>query len=192
MDLEGKAQQERARRIQELLNKSARLLYQRRPGEAVIALEEAYALDPENVDVAINLGGAYVMQGRFSKAVPVLEAASRREPDNSMVWTNLAAAYLGRLELSSHEMQDKAIAAFERALQANPGAPNVNYNLGLIYKERGDLERASAHFWRALEINPNDRDARLWLDWIQRVGQSGDSEQEPPAGEPDGPDERSR
>ena len=175
---EGKGQQERARRIYELLNKGARLLYQHRPGEAILVLEEAYALDPENVDVAINLGGAYVMQGRFSKAVPVLEAASRQAPNNSMVWTNLAAAYLGRLELSSQEMQDKAIAAFERALQVNPSAPNVNYNLGLIYKERGDLERAFAHFWRALEINPNDRDARFWLDWIQRVGQSG--AQKPP------------
>ncbi|MCS7221746.1 MAG: tetratricopeptide repeat protein [Anaerolineae bacterium] len=185
-----KKQQERARRIHELLNKGARLLYQRRPGEAVLALEEAYTLDPENVDVAINLGGAYVMQGRFSKAIPVLEAASQRAPNNSMVWTNLAAAYLGRLELSSREMQDRAIAAFERALQANPGAPNVHYNLGLIYKERGDLKRAFAHFQRALETDPNDRDARFWLDWIQRAGEPGDEQQDPPAEEPDEPEGR--
>ncbi|HEY64356.1 MAG TPA: tetratricopeptide repeat protein [Caldilineae bacterium] len=158
----------RAHRVRELLNRGAHLLSSRRPGEAAAVLEEAYALDPENVDVAINLGGAYVMQGKFSKAVPLLEAASEREPNNSMVWTNLAAAYLGRLELSSREMQDKAIAAFERALSVDPQAPNVNYNLGLIYKERGDLQRAAAHFWRALEVNPNDRDARWWLDRIQR------------------------
>lgn len=191
LERDEKGQQERARRIHELLNKGARLLYQRRPGEAALALEEAYALDPENVDVAINLGGAYVMQGRFSKAVPVLEAASRQAPDNSMVWTNLAAAYLGRLELSSREMQDKAIAAFERALQANPGAPNVHYNLGLIYKERGDLKRAFAHFRRALETDPNDRDARLWLDWIQRAGESSGERRGPPAEDPNEPDGRS-
>ncbi|MCD6290419.1 MAG: tetratricopeptide repeat protein [Anaerolineae bacterium] len=157
-----------ARRVRELLNQGARLLSARRPGEAVAVLEEAYMLAPDNVAVAINLGGAYVMQGRFSKAIPVLETASQQEPENAMVWVNLAAAYLGRLEFSTREMQDRAIAAFEQALLVNPRTPNVNYNLGLIYKERGDLERAAAHFWRALEVDPNDRDARLWLDRIQR------------------------
>ncbi|NOZ29099.1 MAG: tetratricopeptide repeat protein [Chloroflexi bacterium] len=184
------AERERALRVRELLNQGARLLSSRRPGEAAAVLEEAYLLAPEDVAVAINLGGAYVMQGKFSKAVPVLEAASEREPDNSMVWVNLAAAYLGRLELSSREMQDKAIAAFERALLVDPRTPNVNYNLGLIYKERGELERAAAHFWRALEINPGDRDARYWLDRIQRAQRPADVGDEGASGEPDAPAER--
>jgi len=179
------------RYVRELLNQGARLLSYHRPGEAAAALEQAYALQPDDVAVAINLGGAYVMQGRFSKAVPVLEAAAEREPDNPMVWTNLAAAYLGRLELSSPQMQDKAIAAFERALLADPQAPNVNYNLGLIYHARGDLKRASAHFWRALEVDPSDRDARLWLDRIQRAGQPDAQDEDASAGEPDGPNDRS-
>lgn len=155
-------------RVRELLNEGARLLSHRRPGEAAAVLEEALALDPTNVAVAINLGGAYVMQGKFSKAVPVLEEAAEREPGNEMVWVNLAAAYLGRLELSSREMQDRAIAAFERALAVNPQTPNVNYNLGLIYMERREYRRAAAHFYRALEVDPNDRDARMWLDRIER------------------------
>ncbi len=171
------------RRVRELVNRGAQLLRSRRPGEAIALLEEAYALDPEDVTVAINLGGAYILQERFAEAIPILEAASERDPDNAMVWTNLAAAYLGRLDRATPEMQERAIAAFERALQADPEAPHVNYNLGLIYRARGDLERACAHFWRALEVDPGDRDARHWLDRLQRIGGE--------AGEPSPPRDRS-
>lgn len=155
-------------RALEYLNAGARLLAQHKPGEAAALLEDALALDPHNVAVAINLGGAYILQRRYAKAIPLLETACQREPDNAMAWVNLAAAYLGRLELSDVHQQDRAIDAFERALLADPQTPHVNYNLGLIYKERGDVARALAHFWRALEINPDDRDARYWIELLGR------------------------
>lgn len=155
-------------RALEYLNAGARLLAQHKPGEAAALLEDALALDPHNVAVAINLGGAYILQRRYAKAIPLLEAACQQEPDNAMVWVNLAAAYLGRLELSDVHQQDRAIDAFERALLADPQTPHVNYNLGLIYKERGDVARALAHFWRALEIDPGDRDARYWIELLGR------------------------
>ncbi len=146
-----------------LLNEAAQLLHQHRPGEAATRLEEAQRLAPDNVLVAINLGGAYIMQGKYRRAVPILEEAARLEPDNPMVWTNLAAAYLGRLELSTPDVQDRAITAFTRALHIDPQTPHIDYNLGLIYQTRGDVARARIHFARALEVNPNDRDARSWL-----------------------------
>jgi tetratricopeptide (TPR) repeat protein len=151
-------------------------LASRRPGEAVIKLLEARELDPHNVAAAINLGGAYILQGRYSQAIPVLEEAVRLAPDNVMAWTNLAASYLGKLPLASRERQDQAIRAYEQALAIDPRAPNVHYNLGLIYLERGDKLQASAHFYKALETDPNDRDAQYWLDKIRR----GD-ESQPPA-----------
>jgi tetratricopeptide (TPR) repeat protein len=83
-----------------------------------------------------------------------------------MIWINLAAAYLGRLENSSKEDQRKAIAAFERALIIDPDAPSVNYNLGLIYKQQGETEKAAAHFWRALDVDPSDKDARIRLNQL--------------------------
>lgn len=144
------------------------MLAAKRPGEAVTKLLAARELDPRNVPVAINLGGAYILQGKFGRAVPILEAATLLEPDNVMVWTNLAAAYLGKLPLAGAEHQDRAIAAYERALALDPQVPHVHYNLGLIYKERKDFHRAAAHFFRALETDPLDRDARYYLDRLQR------------------------
>lgn len=149
--------------LRRVLNESASLLSQNRPGEAVQKLMPLYQELPTHPDVVINLGGAYILQRKWRKAVRVLEPAAKEHPGNAMVWTNLAAAYLGRLELAGPRQQERAIQAYQRALQADPTAPNVHYHLGLIYKDRNELTRASAFFQRALEVNPADRDARLWL-----------------------------
>ncbi len=158
----------RAERIGRLLAEAAQLLSQHRPGEAIAPLMKVRELDPENTVAAINLGGAYILQGKHKQAIPLLERAAQWEPHNAMVWMNLAAAYLGKLPFATREMQDKAIAAFNRALALDPRAPHVHYNLGLIYMERQDIEQAALHFYAALEADPNDRDAQTWLDRIRR------------------------
>jgi Flp pilus assembly protein TadD len=64
-----------------------------------------------------------------------------------------------------------AIGAFEKAVELDPAAPSVHYNLGLIFVVRGDTDLAAAAFMRAIQANPQDRDARLWL---QRRGANVD------------------
>jgi protein O-mannosyl-transferase len=159
---------DKTERVRRLVSEGAQLLASRRPGEAIAKLLEAWELDSRNVSTAINLGGAYIMQGKHDRAVSVLEAAAKLEPDNVMVWTNLAAAYLGKLPFATASRQDNAIRAYERALMLNPRTPHVHYNLGLIYVERNDYQRATAHFYRALETDPGDRDAQYYLDKLQR------------------------
>ena len=147
-----------------ILNESARLLRANRPGEAVAVLEPLRADLPKDPDIAINLGGALILQRKWSKAVQILKKAVDFSPENVLLWTNLAAAHLGRLETSGPKHQARAIAAYEKALGIDPSTPNVHYHLGLIYKQQGNLSRSSAMFQRALEINPDDRDARFWME----------------------------
>jgi tetratricopeptide (TPR) repeat protein len=146
------------------LNESARLLRANRPGEAIAVLEPLHEDLPNDPDIAINLGGALILQRKWTKAVKILRKAVDASPDNVLLWTNLAAAYLGRLETSGPKHQARAIRAYEKALWLDPSAANVHYHLGLIYKQQGNLSRASALFQRALEINPSDRDAQFWMD----------------------------
>ena len=150
--------------VSRLVTEGARLLANKRPAEALARLTQALDLDPDNVAANINLGGAYILQGKHDRAVPALEKAAELDPSNAMVWSNLAAAYLGKLPFATRERQDKAIRAYERALELDPSAPHVHYNMGLIYLERKDTLRAAAHFSGALQTDPNDRDARFWLD----------------------------
>jgi len=149
------------------LNRGAKLLQRGKVQEAIPLLERAHELEPASVPALITLGGAYIVAGRHKKAVPLLEAARDAEPDNAMVWINLGAAYLGNPVLATDEQQMRAINAFEKALELNPAAPSVHYNLGLIFVDRDEVDLAQAAFRRAIQANPMDRDARLWIQRLQ-------------------------
>jgi protein O-GlcNAc transferase len=152
--------QNRTLRGRRLSNRGAQLLREGEPEKAVPLLLRAYALIPDDVPTAINLGAALVLRKRYQQAIPLLERARDLEPENEMVWINLGAAYLGNRVLAQDEAQRRAIAAFERALEINPVAPNVHYNLGLIHRDRGEIEQAIERFYQAMQANPSDQHAR--------------------------------
>lgn len=150
--------------FQQTINESAQLLQQNRPSEAAARLEPLHLLAPTHPDIAINLGGAFILQRKWSRAVRVLTKAAEANPENVMLWINLGAAQLGNLQTAGPQQQARAIRAYEKALQLDPVAPNVYYHLGLIYQDQGNFDRAIAMFQRALEVRPSDTDARYWID----------------------------
>jgi tetratricopeptide (TPR) repeat protein len=152
--------------FQRALNESSYLLRMNKPDAALEKLLPLYDAAPANIDVAVNLGGAYILLRKWDKAAQVLRRAVELEPDNVMLWLNLGAAELGRLELAGPRQQERALRAYERALAIDPMTPNADYHIGLIYKERRDFVRAAAAFEAALRVDPNDKDARHWLEWL--------------------------
>ncbi len=136
-----------------------RLLQRGEAATAVPILERAVELDADNEDALLNLSGAYILTKKFRKAVGILERLRDENPENAMIWTNLGAAYLGNPVLAGDKQQRQAIAAFKEALRIDPAAPNVAYNIGLIYRDRRQDGRAISWFQRAIEINPEDSDA---------------------------------
>jgi Flp pilus assembly protein TadD len=153
--------------LPQLLRQGTMLLQQGKAQKATAVLEKARALDDRNPDVALNLAGAYILTKKFKQAAAILEPLSEQEPDNAMVWTNLGAAYLGNPILARDGEHERAIAAFMRAYEINPAAPHVAYNLGLIYRDRKEYETAVHWFKRAVQANPNDRDARSLIARLQ-------------------------
>lgn len=142
-----------------LYNEGTRLLHKGQKTAAIELLEKAHRLEPDHTDAAMNLGSAYILTGRFKMASSLLERVVHNDPENAMLWTNLGAAYLGNPVLARNEEQLRAIEAFQRALRLNPAAPNVAYNIGLIYLDRKEKDKAAHWFQEALKANPNDRDA---------------------------------
>jgi len=146
-----------------LFTRGTQLLHEKKADQAVELLERARLEKPDHLDVHINLGGAYILNGQFSKAAQVLEVAVAIDPDSAMAWTNLGAAYLGNPVLARDEEQLKAVDAFERVLSIDPQAPHVAYNIGLIYRDRKEWNRAVVWFKRAVRSDPSDEDARSLL-----------------------------
>lgn len=162
-----KTDQTQQERIHRLLNRGAQLLDNGRAQEAISYLQRAHQIDKENVPALINLAGAYIITGHQNEAIPLLEAACEREPNNPMIWINLGAACLGNPILATPQQQMRAITAFQRALELDPTAPSVHYNLGLIYVDRREIDLAIAAFRQARLVNPSDRDAALWLQKLE-------------------------
>ena len=146
-----------------LYRQGTELLHKGKANASLPFLEQAHDKRPEDLDAGINLAGAYILTKKFRKAVEVLEPLSELYPDEAMLWTNLGAAYLGNPVLADDGAQQRAIAAFEQALERNPIAPSVAYNIGLIYRDRKEYDRAIEWFTRAVQHNPQDLDARSLL-----------------------------
>lgn len=149
--------------LRQLTKRGALLMQRGEHHKAAEVLERAWRIDPGNFDAGLNLGAAYILTKQFRQAVTVLEQVAEDAPDNAMLWINLGAAYLGNPVLADDAAQRRAIAAFERALELDAHAPNVAYNIGLVYKDQRDFERAIDWFGRALQTNPADDDARQWI-----------------------------
>lgn len=64
---------------------------------------------------------------------------------------------------------DRAIAAFDRAIDAVPDLSIAYVNRGLAYQQRGDLRRALADFDRAIARDPRDARAFYHRSQLQRA-----------------------
>lgn len=155
--------------FRESLREGTRLLTEGRPMDALPFLQRAHKLEPENLDAVINLSSAYLLAGKPRHAVPILEAAIAIAPNSVQLWINLGAAYLGNRATATDERQRRALAAFRRALELDPLAPSVAYNIGLIHYDRGEIEEALLAFRSAVLADPEDRDARLMLAHMESL-----------------------
>ncbi|MCB0053898.1 MAG: hypothetical protein KDE24_30620, partial [Caldilinea sp.] len=85
------AEDKQAEEFNRSLAEGAWLLRSNEPEAALEKLLPLYEQAPTNADVAINVGGAYVMLAKWNKAVRVLSKAAELHPENAMLWVNLAA-----------------------------------------------------------------------------------------------------
>ena len=154
-------------RARQMSNQGAACLQRGEVDQAISLLTRAYELMPDDVATAINPGGAYILHKRYREAIPILEKALEQELENEMIWTNLGAGHPGNPITADDKQQRKAIEAFERAIEINPIAPNVHYNLGVIHRDRGEVEQAALRFRQAIQANPHDRDARRALSRLE-------------------------
>ncbi|GJM39807.1 MAG: hypothetical protein DHS20C20_00890 [Ardenticatenaceae bacterium] len=156
-------------KFEALFRRGSELLHRGKVNDAVSILQEAHSLNPNHFDVTLNLSGAFILTKKFKKAVALLEQLSKLMPNNVMVWTNLGAAYLGNPVLARDEEQLQAIDAFKQAIAIDPVAPNVAYNIGLIYRDRREFEVAISWFERAVQANPHDQDARNLIKKLREM-----------------------
>lgn len=125
---------------------------------AIRNLEQAVQENPNDTVTRYWLGYAYEKSGATAKAIEVYREAVRRQP-----LLLEASITLAQLLMQSGETNE-AVTLLDQVVQRNPlNYPNAWYNLGVIYLQRQDPEKARSYLQKAVSLNPDHADAMLNL-----------------------------
>jgi tetratricopeptide (TPR) repeat protein len=87
--------------------------------------------------------------GDLDEAIRELQNSARRKPDSADTHAALAEAYFNKRDF------ENAAAEMKRAIALDPHDEAAQYNLGLIYMEEKQPEKAEDVFTQLLKIHPN-------------------------------------
>jgi tetratricopeptide (TPR) repeat protein len=165
-----------------------------KPGQAIPLLESMLAEDKNNADAWNNLCVAHAMQMSYNLAVEDCTRALQREPQFQLAGNNLKWAQGGidqaRQSIASEEQlapasrnaasylaeglnflhignYDRAINAWRRALELDPGSALAANNIGVAYLAKKQPAKAIAWFEKALSLDPSLQLARNNLAWAR-------------------------
>lgn len=121
------------------------------PG-AIADLEAAVKLKPDDGQLANNLGVAYRFAKRNEDAVKAFQSAIALAPNDAGFHFNLAVAYRRQTE-KNPELIAQAITEYEKATSLDPTSVDGWYDLGFMYKQDHQNDKAIAAFSKYLELN---------------------------------------
>ena len=111
------------------------------------------------------------------KAIAFFEQAIARDPNYALAYAGLASAYILSpfyTGADRHEAGSKAKEAALKALRLDPNLAEAHAALGkVLFFSEIDLAGATREYKRAIELKPNDADARHWFsnDSLAALGQ---------------------
>jgi hypothetical protein len=116
------------------------------------------AYTPTSPSVQFYLGNAYLKEGEYEKAVEHYHLALSLEPRNKWWYENLSIAYikLNRLEEALNLLNQ----LIELKAEMDYSWDNIYYMIGWIYFRQGLLQPAEESLTKALEFNPENKEAR--------------------------------
>ncbi len=127
--------------------------------EAIAALGEAIALDPDLVDAHYNLGQAYVEQGIYPEAIPHLDRAIAIAPNHNRAHYHLARAYqeTGNLEAATNAIKEALRLApdYQPARETANAVKQAHYNSGITHRESARYSEAVTAFQNAITLDPD-------------------------------------
>lgn len=132
-----------------------------KPREALLELQQAVALSPQDPDAAYYLGRLYFSTDNAPAALAAFQRAIELNPLSVRAHNHLGQTYeaLGR--------PDDGERAYLKAISLEEGQASrwewPYYNLALLYFQSGRWEESKAYFRRSLACNPQFPEAKVKL-----------------------------
>jgi len=126
--------------------------------EGALALcNEAFSLDPNYAPAYDCIGGIYAGAGDYEKARAAYEKYTQIWPSSKDGFYGLGTMlfYIGKPSPQWKTILGDAIAAYDKSLAIDPDFAACHYNIASIYKIFENVDKASYHFRRYIELEPN-------------------------------------
>jgi Flp pilus assembly protein TadD len=127
-----------------------------RDADAEAEFKQSLALAPEYPALA-NLGVMYYRQKRFAESASMSERALALNDKDYRIWNNLAIAYewMGQPQKAKNAF-GREHARLEQIVALKSEDAEVRANLGVMYSQQNQRNRALPHLEAALALTPND------------------------------------
>lgn len=130
---------------------------------------QAWQLDKENLAKAWQYASITFQSGEYEKALEPLEFLAKKTPDSETYWNRLGTSY------QKLEKYNQAIDAYKKAFDLNSKTKEYPLNIGICYKELGQLSMARNFFYKATEVGngwglPYIYEATLYQTAVQKCG----------------------
>jgi tetratricopeptide (TPR) repeat protein len=130
---------------------------QQRTKEAIKNLEKLIELEPGIAEHYCNLGIVYYLEGTYYESELCFSKALEIDSDHPGTLFNL-----GKL-LFNLERTDEAISLIERFHNMEISNTEAMFILGMCFQKKNDKENAQSYCEKALDIDPDHRQARNML-----------------------------
>ncbi|MCX6355317.1 MAG: tetratricopeptide repeat protein [Candidatus Aureabacteria bacterium] len=121
--------------------------------EAAFFMETARLMKPLNQDALIEKGNQLFRAGDMNGAADCYRGVLYLAPDSFTAARNLAVS------LQAMGRNEEALRFYNRAVELGAADVDLYVNMGSIYAQKGDKERARSLWRKALSINPAERSA---------------------------------
>lgn len=113
------------------------------------AIKKHLRRDPENVQTYVTYGKLLERQVRSEEAEDMYKTAIEKLPKNQIQVTRLANAFM---TLTKYDL---AIAAYERGAEMLKNRDVFAYDLGELYRRKGDIPKMIENYLVSIEADPN-------------------------------------
>lgn len=127
-------------------------LAESRPADALAYIRSQLAKAPDNVNYNLLLGELLAGQKDYPGAEAALSKAVGLTKDDRGMAAELTLLAQAQ---TAQGANDRAIATYQRAIQANPRDVRLYVEVGVLYERQGNWQQAQSLYQKALQVQPD-------------------------------------
>jgi tetratricopeptide (TPR) repeat protein len=134
-----------------------RFIELKQPEQAMLDINKAISLDPDNSRYSLGLSDVYFQQGKISESRRILEELHSKTPEDVDVTLKLAEISLYFKEYP------KTASLLDEAEKSDKRDPRIHFMRGFMLKDKGDTIAAVKSFFTTVEYDSAHFDAYIQL-----------------------------